>query len=309
VPPVDAIAATIPGSRIVDDRRLVIPIGGHDIAVAVAPRPGVVCAAELPGFDGYDVQITADGSFAELPVGDRSGDVLDITTNDRELTWALIDGGLRPHLVALRRGRSLVITRDEVRVLGDASPELTGSLAIAVARIAARPAELARRSARLFRRLGGIATGPRWNTVDFRITLATAPPVTVDWPRRGIAERGLVTRLRVETPDGVDDFMVVDTVRAAPPAGVAVPLAVPDVRSGRYVVVAETTAAVAAACTRLDPALRQLGDALPHRVAVNTSGVDVIYAGYEEQAAALVPAVTLARVLAGPSAHAPGPYR
>jgi hypothetical protein len=102
---------------------------------------------------------------------------------------------------------------------------------------------------------------------------------------------------------------VVDSARTATPAGVALPLDVPDVRAGRYLVVAHSAGAVAAACVRLELALRHLGEALPHRVSVASSGVDIVFAGFEEQSAALIPAVTLARALAGRSAQSSGPYR
>jgi hypothetical protein len=295
----------IPGSRIADDR-LIVPVGEHEVTVTIAPRPGVICTAELTGFDGYALQVTADGAIAELPVGDRINGVLDIYSNDRELTWALLDHTIRPHLASLRGGRSLIFAGDQLRVHGTAPAQVAGNLALAVARIAARPHELAARVAQIFRRLGGVASGARWNCVDYRIALPTAPPVAVDWPR---SRGGLVTRFRVETTERLEGFVVVDSARAATPPGVALPLDVPDVRAGRYLVIAHSAGAVAAACTRLEAALRPLADALPHQVAVTPSGVEIVFAGFEEQTVALIPAVTLARALAGRSAQSTGPYR
>ena len=59
----------------------------------------------------------------------------------------------------------------------------------------------------------------------------------------------------------------------------------------------------------MERSLGALGNALPGRVRVTPSGVDVLFPGFEEQLPAIEPAITLARLLAGPAAYAPGPYR
>jgi hypothetical protein len=275
------------------------------VPVALHPAPGVVCAAEMPGLDGYTLTITPTRSPGDDGLGFASFDFLGVTHNDRELTGALIDDGVRAELTCLHRvHRVLALTGAHVIIAGD--PLDAGNLAAvvsAVTRLCSRPFRLARRVERFYRRFGGVASGARWNTVDYHVALGTSPPVRVDWPR--LPGHGLVTRLHVETTSRDDGFELVDTTRMAPPPGVAVPLAT----SGRYVCVAATLSAVESACARVDPALVHLSSALPHLVRVTPSGVDVLFPGYEEQLAAIEPAVTLARVLAGPAAYAPGPYR
>jgi hypothetical protein len=278
-----------------------------EIPVVVAPVPGVVCAAELPGLDGYQLTISPARTAGADGLGFVSFDSLGVNHNDRELTAVLIDDDLRHDLICLfRLSRVLVLSGEHVVVAGDPlhGAELA-SVVAAVSRLCSRPARIARRVERLYRRFGGIASGSVWNTVDYHVALGTSPAVRIDWPRMP----NLVTRIHVDTIARDDPFEVVDVTRVTPPPGVAVPLAISDLRAGRYVCVAATDFAVASACARLDRALPHLGSALPHHVLVTHSGVDVLFPGYEEQVAAIEPGLTLARVLAGPHAHAPGPYR
>jgi hypothetical protein len=290
-----------------------------EIPVARDPLPGVVCAADLPGLDGYALTITPTRSLGEDGLGFASFDFLGVTHNDRELTNLLIDDAVRDALVCLHRvNRVLALSGEHVVVAGNPLPPAeTGAVADAVALLCARPHRIARRVERFYRRFAGVASAPRWNCVDYHVALGTSPPVRVDWPR--LPGLGLVTRLHVETASRTDGFEIVDTTRAgrsasgsrtfSQPPGVAIALAVSDVRPGRFVCIAPTDAAVADACARVERSLGALGNALPGRVRVTPSGVDVLFPGFEEQLPAIEPAITLARLLAGPAAYAPGPYR
>lgn len=282
----------------------VAPPDRGEVEIELAPAPGVVAAVALPGLDGYSLRIAADG--------DRVDDVLRVVSDDPDLTRALVDDDLRDELCGLRAtGFVLDVAKGRARILGVAGgtedlPYAAGVLES----LTARPARIARRLHRLFRRYAGIPSGPRWNTVDYQITLATSPTVRVDWPRRRArVGRAVVTRLRVETTELPANFVVVDTSRVGSLDPGALPLDVPDTRPGRYALVADRAVSVDAAAERLAPALFWIGAALPHHVEINRSTVEVVFAGVEEQAVAIEPAITLARVLAGRPAHAAGPYR
>jgi hypothetical protein len=275
-----------------------------EVEVELAPAPGVVAATDFAGLDGYALRIAADdGSFE---------DVLRITSNDPDLTRALIDDDLRDELCGLA-GTAFVldVARDRARVLGVAGDTEDLPYAAGVLEsLTARPARIARRLSRLFRRYAGVASGPRWNAVDFQITLATSPTIRVDWPRRrSRLGRTVVTRLRVEASESPSGFLVVDTTRVGALDPGALPLEIPGARAGRYALVADRSISVDAAVARLGPCLPILGAALPHHVALHGSGVEVVFVGVEEQPVALEPAISLLRVLAGRSAHAAGPYR
>lgn len=282
----------------------VAPVDRGEVDIELAPAPGVVAATDFPGLDAFTLRISADG--------DSVDDVLRIVTDDRDLTRALIDDDLRDELCGLRgNGFLLDVSLDRARILGIAADTEDLPYAAGVLEsLCARPARIARRLGRLYRRYGGIASGPRWNTVDFQITLATSPPVRIDWPRRRArVGRAVVTRLRAETAEVPWNFLVVDTTRVGALDLAALPLDVPDTRPGRYALVADRAISVDAAVARLAPILPTLGAALPHHVAINRSGVEVVFVGVEEQLVAIEPAVTLVRVLAGRSASAAGPYR
>ncbi len=280
-------------------------VDGLEHPVTRRPAPGVVCAAELPGLEGYQLTI---GPCA--PVVDRASEVtarhgFEIRDNDPELTAALIDDSLADHLACLHRTeRWLVLADGEVRVLGgDVPPADETDLAEAVARLCVRPVRLARRVARLFRSFGGVASALRWDTSAFAVELPTDPRVRIDWPRRP----GLITRMRAEA-GARGAFHVIDQHGAEPPDGPRAALDVPDVAAERYVCVARTDDALAHALDRLGPALALLGAAIPHAVEVGDSAVEVHFLGFEQQHAAIDPAVDLVRALAGPG-FAPGPYR
>jgi hypothetical protein len=284
----------------------VAPVDRSEVEIELAPAPGVVAATDFPGLDGYRLRVVADGHQVD--------DVLRIVTDDEDLTATLVDDDLRVELCRLRLGGFLLdVADDRARVLGVAGDTEDLPYAAGVLEsLCARPARIARRLTRLYRRYAAVASGPRWNTVDFQLTLATSPAVRVDWPRRRArVGRRVVTRLRAESAELPANFLVVDTTRvnafAIDPG--ALPLDVPDTRPGRYALVADRAISVDAAAARLAPALPFLGAALPHHVAIHGSGVEVVFAGVEEQPVAIDPAVTLTRVLAGRSAHAAGPYR
>jgi hypothetical protein len=282
----------------------VAPLDRGDVEIELAPAPGVVAATDFPGLDHYTLRIVAGG--------DHVDDVLRIVTDDPELTRTLLDDDLRDELCGLSASAfALHVAHDRARVLGVAGDtEDLPYAAELLESLCARPARIARRLSRLYRRYAGIPSGPRWNTVDYQITLATAPTVRVDWPRRRTrGGRCVVTRLRAETAERPTGFLVVDTTQVGPLEPGALPLEVPDCRPGRYALVADRSISVDAAVLRLANALPWLGAALPHHVALHGSGVEVVFAGVEEQAVAIEPAVTLVRALAGRSAHAAGPYR
>lgn len=312
MPSLADVLALTPGAHVDDDGRLVVTVGRERIAIELHPAPGVVAAAELDGFDGYHLHVSPDRDPAGAPLGDRIEMALRVESDDRELTEVLLAGRLRSELLMLRvRNLELVVGDDRAYVLGHlAGARQVADACLLLAAVCARPAQLAERMARLYRRFAGVASGPRWNTDDFHVTLATSPAVRVDWPRR---RRGagaqLVTRLRVETAVAPVGFAVVDTSRTPEPDAAFMPLDVPDVPRGRFVLVADPAISVDAAFARVTPALPYLGAALPHHVGVTAEGVEVLFSGIEEQAIAIEPAVSLTRVLAGRSAHAAGPYR
>lgn len=295
----DDVLAFLPGSR-ADRERVVI----GEATVELDPEPGVVCSGALPGLDGYGLAITPGRQLGDDGLGYPSFDSLGVTHNDRELTRVLVADDVRDELVCLYRVRRvLALVGERVMVIGDPLEAAEqAAVALAVARLCARPHHIAARIERMYRRFGGIASSKRWNTVDYHVALAGIP-VRVDWPRLPV--RGLVTRLHVDTAPHDDGFRVVDVTRLPPPTGVTVPLAI---SGARYVCVAPTAAAVSSACARLDRVLGHVGAALPSEIVVTGNGVDVVFAGLEEQVAAVEPAIALVRMLAGPS-HTPGPYR
>jgi hypothetical protein len=313
VPPTaEHVAARVPGGRLDDEGRLLVARERCTIAVEVLPAPGVIAAAELPGLDGYRLHAAPDRERPGDPLSERVDNALRLESDDAELTRALLGDRLRGDLLLLRaRGLELVIGGDRVAVLGELRHADPVAAAVGlVAAIAARPAELAARLARQYRRFAGVASGPRWNTVDFQVTLAINPTVRIDWPRRRRADGApaLVTRLRADTAEPPLGFAVVDT-RLAPPDPGAMILDVPEVPRGRFALVADPATSLDAAFARLTAALPYLGAALPRYVAVTAGGVEVLFAGLEEQAVAVEPAVTLTRLLAGRPAYAAGPYR
>ena len=282
----------------------VAPPERGEVEIELAPALGVVAATDLPGLDGYALRIAAGG--------DTVDDVLRVVSNDVDLTRALVDDDLCDELCGLgSAGFTLELAHGRARVLGVAADTEDLPYAAGVLEsLRARPARVARRLGLLYRRYAGRASGPRWNTVDFQITLATSPVVRVDWPRRRArVGRAVVTRLRAESAELPANFVVVDTSRVGPLDPRALPLDVPDTRPGRYALVADRSVSVDAAVARLAPALHWIGAALPHHVEVHRSAVEVVFAGVEEQAVAIDPAITLVRVLAGRPAHAAGPYR
>lgn len=310
---IEDIVTLCDGTGVDEAGRVLVPVGHGEIAVELFPEAGVVAAADLPGLDGYRLHVAAGPEGpASTVVGDRADQMIRILSDDADLTEALLDGRVRAALHCLGpRGLELVVGRDRASVHGWVSePRAVADIVALLAALCARPARIAARAARMYRRFAGIASGPRWNCVDFQVTLATHPTVRVDWPRRRRAggAPALVTRLRAETAELPLGFAIVDTQRTAIDPG-AMPLDVPDVARGRFALTAHLATSLDAAFARVTPALPYVGAAMPHHVAVTAEGVEIVFAGLEEQTVAIEPAVSLARVLAGRPAHAAGPYR
>src|SRR5687767_7450847 len=89
----------------------VAPVDRGDVEIELAPAPGVVAATDFADLDGYALRISADD--------DSFDDVFRITTDDPELTRALLDDDLLDELCGLATSAfTLEVARDRARVLG-----------------------------------------------------------------------------------------------------------------------------------------------------------------------------------------------
>ncbi len=319
----DRIAEHWPGARARDRDTFTIDVsgvtaeidvGGVALAIEVRPALGVIASAAMPVLDGLTLRVRTDASAGSVTTGHHAFDqIFRVDADDPQLARLLLDEGCQIELAAGRTaGQSVVVANRRVEVLGTPRNDADVIVAMrAVAALAARPYQLVRTLRRALRRWGPVPSSAAWDVTSFRLALTTPmPSVHLAWRQRALdggSGPRLSTRVIAERRGPAGEFTVIDASRMASPGARApgpVPLDVPDVARGRYLLLADRATD---AHDDLAPHLPLLGDALPLAVIASGDAIAVVFDGFEEQRVALEPALALARGLA--SHRSLGPYR
>lgn len=316
---IDRLADVLPHARTADGRTFVVDLGGAELAIELDPVLGVVASAPMPVLDGLVLRVRPDGGAGNFLTGHRAFDhSFRVDADDPQLARLLLDEAAQIELAAGRHaGQTVVVANRRVEVLGVARGEDDQLAALrAAAAIAARPYQIARKLRRALRRWGPVPTAEGWDVTSFRIGLTMPmPSVHLAWRQAPLAPGAdapgprLSTHVVAERRGTAGAFTVIDAQRVPPPSPSSsrpgpVPLDVPDVPRGRYLLIADRATD---AHDDLAPHLALLGGALPVAVIASGDAVAVVFDGFEEQRLALEPALALARGLAATSSV--GPYR
>jgi hypothetical protein len=311
----ERLGELVPGVRSTDGKTFAIDVGGAEIAIELEPAEGVIASAAMPVLDGLSLRVRPDGGAGNFLTGHRAFDhSFRVDADDPEIARLLLDEATQIELAAGRHtAQTVVVANRRVDVFGTPFNEAHQLCALrAAAALAARPYQIVRKLRRALRRWGPVPSGEAWDVTSFRLALTMpTPSVHLAWRQRTIMARDTTPRLQTRVVASrrgtAGTFTVIDAQRVTPPAlgtPVPVPLDVPDVVRGRYLLLADRATD---AHDDLAPHLPLLGGALPLAVLAEGDSVAVVFDGFEEQRIALEPALALARGLA--STANIGPYR